>query len=59
MCAHCDINEAIDGSEFCSPECDKDFCEDYELYLEWYNDYMAGYDVPSFEKIIKRKREEA
>jgi len=68
VCKWCTNNIPIEGSEFCSPECDKDWCEsqeakaelELERYLEWYNDYMAGYDVPSYEKIRKRnKREEA
>ena len=65
-CVHCLSNEAIEGSDFCSPECDKDWCEDEEIaaekelerYLSWYNDYMAGYDVPSYEKIRKRNNGE-
>ena len=44
--------------DFCSNACAKAAGKEYELYLDWYNDYMSGYDVPSFEKITKRKRRE-
>lgn len=66
LCIVCE-SQAIEGSKYCGPECSVTHgeildikAEELERYLEWYNDYMAGYDVPSYEKIRKRnKREEA
>lgn len=54
-CAWC--GDIIQGNgvapDFCSNVCANEAGQEYELYLEKFNDYMAGYDV-TFEK-IKRK----
>ena len=57
-CPWCDQPSMAGMNGFCSVECQQEADREYELYLDWYNDYMSGYDVPSFEKITKRKRRE-
>lgn len=59
-CSYCGNIIQGDGvvPEFCSNVCAQAAGQEYELYISWYNDYMAGYDVPTFEKIIKRKPKE-
>lgn len=29
-----------------------------EAYMDWYDEYMTGADIPSWQKIKKKKREE-
>jgi len=58
-CPWCDQPSMLGLNGFCSEECNDAAGQDYELYLTWYNDYMAGYEVPAFEKIRKKpKRKE-
>jgi len=42
---------------FCSKECLDEAGYEYEIYLDKFNDYMAGYPV-TFEKIKRKKKEE-
>jgi len=56
-CAQCGTKLSVQNdSYFCSEECKQALADDFELYLDWYNDYMSGYDVPSFEKISKKRK---
>lgn len=58
-CLWCgNIIQGVGTSEgFCSNECKAEANAEYELYLDKYNDYMAGYDV-TFEKIKRKPKQE-
>jgi hypothetical protein len=45
------------NEDFCSIKCRDEASQEYEIYLDKFNDYMAGYPV-TFEKIKRKKKEE-
>ena len=42
--------------KYCSTECKIDYQTEQNNYLDWYDEYMTGADIPVYEK-IKRKKE--
>lgn len=56
-CPWCEQPSALGMNGFCSVECQAEANAEYELYLDKYNDYMAGYDV-TFEKMKRKPRRE-
>lgn len=44
------------AGEYCSTECKVDYQTEQNNYLDWYDIYMTGADIPVYEK-IKRKKE--
>lgn len=55
-CPWCEQPNMLGMNGFCSEECQELAGKDYDKYINWYNDYMAGFDVPSFEKITARPK---